>query len=151
MGFIKGKSAIHIARVYAGRRRNFVGQHSWARGYWVSAVGKNEAAVRQYIQDQAKDTHNPVKGVERPIADANEGKTPAIGDGQARALPEAPAHPGTLERVNECLEAVGHKDPFLAHSFVTCSEGAVPRVGESPTRGEPRHPATRVLSCHSDW
>ena len=35
MGFIKGKSAIHIARVYAVRRRNFVGQHFWARGYWV--------------------------------------------------------------------------------------------------------------------
>ena len=52
MGFIKGKSAIHIARVYAGRRRNFVGQHFWARGYWVSTVGKNEAAVRQYIQNQ---------------------------------------------------------------------------------------------------
>ena len=33
MGFIKRKSAIHIARVYAGRRRNFVGQHFWARGY----------------------------------------------------------------------------------------------------------------------
>ena len=45
MGFIKGKSAIHIARVYAGRRRNFVGQHFWARGYWVSTVGKNEAAL----------------------------------------------------------------------------------------------------------
>lgn len=51
MGFIKGRSAIQIARVYAGRRRNFVGQHFWARGYWVSTVGKNEAAVRQYIQD----------------------------------------------------------------------------------------------------
>jgi putative transposase len=55
MGFIKGKSAIHIARVYAGRRRNFVGQHFWARGYWVSTVGKNEAAVRQYIQNQVKE------------------------------------------------------------------------------------------------
>ena len=55
MGFIKGKSAIHIARVYAGRRRNYVGQHFWARGYWVSTVGKNEAAVRRYIQDQEKD------------------------------------------------------------------------------------------------
>ena len=51
MGFIKGKSAIHLARVYAGRRRNFVGQHFWARGYWVSTVGKNEAAVRRYIQE----------------------------------------------------------------------------------------------------
>ena len=55
MGFIKGKSEIHIARVYAGRRRNFVGQHFWARGYWVSTVGKNEAAVRQYIQNQEKE------------------------------------------------------------------------------------------------
>ena len=57
MGFIKGKSAIHIARVYAGRRRNFVGQHFWARGYWVSTVGKNEAAVRRYIQEQEKEDH----------------------------------------------------------------------------------------------
>ena len=55
MGFIKGKSAIHIARVDAGRRRNFVGQHFWARGYWVSTVGKNEAAVRRYIQEQEKE------------------------------------------------------------------------------------------------
>lgn len=52
VGFMKGKSAIHIARVYLGRRRNFVGQHFWARGYWVSTVGKNEAAVRTYIQNQ---------------------------------------------------------------------------------------------------
>ena len=55
MGFIKGKSAIHLARTYQGRRRNFVGYHFWARGYWVSTVGKNEAAVRQYIQDQEKE------------------------------------------------------------------------------------------------
>jgi putative transposase len=55
MGFIKGKSAIRLARVYAGRRRNFVGQHFWARGYWVSTVGKNEAAVRRYIQEQEKE------------------------------------------------------------------------------------------------
>jgi putative transposase len=55
MGFINGKSAIHIARVYAGRRRNFVGQHFWARGYWVSTVGKNEAAVRRYIREQEKE------------------------------------------------------------------------------------------------
>jgi putative transposase len=34
MGYLKGKSAIHIARTYAGKRRNFVGQHFWARGYW---------------------------------------------------------------------------------------------------------------------
>ena len=55
MGFVKGKSAIHIARVYAGRRKSFVGQHFWVRGYWVSTVGKNEAAVRRYIQEQEKE------------------------------------------------------------------------------------------------
>jgi putative transposase len=55
MGFIKGKSAIHIARVYAGRRRNFTGQHFWARGYWVSTVGKDEAGVRRYIREQEKE------------------------------------------------------------------------------------------------
>ena len=55
MGFVKGKSAIHVARVYAGRRRSFVGQHFWARGYWVSTVGKDEAAVRRYIQEQEKE------------------------------------------------------------------------------------------------
>ena len=55
MGFIKGKSAIHIARVYGGRRRNFVGQHFWARGYWVSTVGRDEAGVRRYIQEQEKE------------------------------------------------------------------------------------------------
>ena len=54
MGYMKGKSAIHIARTYGGKRRNFVGQHFWARGYWVSTVGHNEAAVRLYIQEQEK-------------------------------------------------------------------------------------------------
>ena len=49
VGYLKGKSAIHIARVYAGRRKNFVGQNFWARGYWVSTVGKDEASVRRYI------------------------------------------------------------------------------------------------------
>ena len=55
MGYMKGKSAIHIARTFGGKRRNFVGQHFWARGYWVSTVGHNEAAVRLYIQEQEKE------------------------------------------------------------------------------------------------
>ena len=55
VGYIKGKSAIHIARTYAGRRRNFVGQHFWARGYFVSTVGRDEAAVRDYIRDQERE------------------------------------------------------------------------------------------------
>lgn len=52
LGFIKGKSAIHIARSYLGRRQNFTGQHFWARGYYVSTVGRDEATIRQYIQKQ---------------------------------------------------------------------------------------------------
>ena len=52
VGFVKGKSAIHVARTFGGRRRNFVGQHFWARGYYVSTVGKDEEAVRKYIKEQ---------------------------------------------------------------------------------------------------
>ena len=52
VGYIKGKSAIHIARTYAGRRRNFVGQSFWARGYFVSTVGRDEGIVRKYIKHQ---------------------------------------------------------------------------------------------------
>jgi len=52
VGYIKGKSAIHMARVYAERRRNFVGQHFWARGYFVSTVGRDEEVIRQYIRHQ---------------------------------------------------------------------------------------------------
>jgi putative transposase len=54
-GFIKGKSAIHLARVYVERKRNFVGQHFWARGYLVSTVGRDEARIRNYIRNQEKE------------------------------------------------------------------------------------------------
>jgi putative transposase len=52
VGFIKGKSAIHIARVYGERKRNFVGQSFWARGFFVSTVGRDEAVIRAYIKNQ---------------------------------------------------------------------------------------------------
>jgi len=52
VGFIKGKSAITIARTYFGRRKNFTGQHFWARGYHVSTVGRDEAVIRKYIKHQ---------------------------------------------------------------------------------------------------
>jgi len=55
VGYIKGKSAIHLARVYAERKRNFVGQHFWARGYFVSTVGRDEATVRAYIRHQEQE------------------------------------------------------------------------------------------------
>jgi putative transposase len=52
VGFIKGKSANHLARVYGERKRSFVGQHFWARGYFVSTVGRDEQVIRAYIRNQ---------------------------------------------------------------------------------------------------
>jgi len=55
VGFIKGKSAIQIARNYVGRRKNFTGQNFWARGYYVSTVGLNEMTIREYIKRQEQE------------------------------------------------------------------------------------------------
>lgn len=52
VGYIKGKSAIYIARNFSGRKSNFTGQHFWARGYFVSTVGRDEATIREYIRNQ---------------------------------------------------------------------------------------------------
>jgi putative transposase len=55
VGYIKGKSAIHLARVYGEKKRNFVGQHFWARGYFVSTVGRDEKVIRNYIRQQEEE------------------------------------------------------------------------------------------------
>ena len=55
VGFIKGKSAIHLARVYGEKKRNFVGQHFWARSYFVSTVGRDQEVIREYIKNQEAD------------------------------------------------------------------------------------------------
>ena len=55
MGFIKGKSAIHIARTFLGKPRNFQGENFWARGYFVSTVGRDEATIREYIRTQEEE------------------------------------------------------------------------------------------------
>jgi putative transposase len=52
VGYLKGKSAIHPARVYAERKRNFVSQHCWARGYFVSTLGRDEKVIRESIRNQ---------------------------------------------------------------------------------------------------
>jgi len=52
VGYIKGKSAIHLARVYGENKRNFTGQSFWARGYFVSTVGRDEELIRNYIRHQ---------------------------------------------------------------------------------------------------
>jgi putative transposase len=55
IGYIKGESAMYVARVYGGRKRNFIGQSFWARGFFVSTVGRDEAMIREYIRDQEKE------------------------------------------------------------------------------------------------
>ena len=52
VGYLEGKSAIQVARRFGGRKRNFTGEHFWARGYFVSTVGLDEAMVRAYIRNQ---------------------------------------------------------------------------------------------------
>ena len=55
VGYVKGKSAIYIARNSVSRRRNFGGEKFWARGYYVSTVGGDEAAIREYIKKQEEE------------------------------------------------------------------------------------------------
>jgi putative transposase len=55
VGYIKGKSAIHIARTFGKRTRNFTGENFWARGYFASTVGRDEEVIRQYIRDQERE------------------------------------------------------------------------------------------------
>ncbi len=52
MGYVKGKSAIRMARDFMGRHKSFKGYHFWARGYFVSTVGIDEETIRQYIRNQ---------------------------------------------------------------------------------------------------
>ena len=55
VGYLKGKRALHIARTYGGRQRNFVGEQFWARGYFVSTVGQDAQKIRQYIQQPERE------------------------------------------------------------------------------------------------
>ena len=55
VGYLKGKSAIHIARTFMGKPRNFTGESFWARGYFVSTVGRDEKQIREYIQKQKQE------------------------------------------------------------------------------------------------
>ena len=57
VGYMKGKSAIYIARTYLGQRKNYSGMSFWARGYFVSTVGADEEVVRAYIREQEQEDH----------------------------------------------------------------------------------------------
>jgi len=55
VGYMKGKSAIYIARTFMGKPRNFTGESFWARGYFVSTVGRDEKVIREYIKNQEQE------------------------------------------------------------------------------------------------
>ena len=54
IGYLKGKSAIAVARQFAGRKKNFSGERFWSRGYAVSTVGFEENKIRDYIRHQER-------------------------------------------------------------------------------------------------
>ncbi len=55
IGYIEGKSAIHVVRNYRCKKKNYAGQHFLARGFYVSTVGKDETAIREYIREQQEE------------------------------------------------------------------------------------------------
>jgi putative transposase len=69
VGYIKGKSAIALARNFLNRKRNFSGENFWARGYFVSTVGLDEDIVRDYIRRQEQEDERLEQlclGMDRP-------------------------------------------------------------------------------------
>ena len=52
VGYIKGKSAIHVARHFLRRERNYAGQRIWARGFFVDTVGRDTETIRKHIAEQ---------------------------------------------------------------------------------------------------
>lgn len=62
-GYLKGKSAIQIARTFGGRQRNFTEESFWARGYFLSTLGLDENIARDYIpqQEQEDERYEPMK------------------------------------------------------------------------------------------
>ena len=62
VGYIKGKSAIYVARDFMGRHRNYKGYHFWARGYFVTTVGIDEEVIRNYIRNQEQNDQKRDQG-----------------------------------------------------------------------------------------
>jgi putative transposase len=108
VGYIKGNSAMHLAMVYGERKRSFVGQHFWARGFFVSTVGRDETSIREYIRNQEQedmrlDQMNNTRGrVSDPIA--------ALSGSQ----PKAPGFAGEyLQRRKQLAMLVPNHSRFL--------------------------------------
>ena len=85
VGFIKGKSAIHMARVYGERKRNFVGQHFWARGFFVNTVGRRRSHPRLHPQPREGRSET---GADEPVA-----LTAALGGSKFQGPRQGPLPP----------------------------------------------------------
>ncbi len=57
MGFLKGKSTLMIFDRHANLKYKYGSRHFWARGYFVDTVGRNETAIKKYIQNQLKEDY----------------------------------------------------------------------------------------------
>lgn len=113
VGFIKGKSAIHLARVYGERRRNFVGQHFWARGYFVNTVGRDKTRPPGL---------HPQPG---------EGGS-AAGPAQPLALTPPSGGPRSWGRISDPIDRPGRlqsQSPRLCRGMLTSSPRVYPRTG----------------------
>jgi putative transposase len=104
VGYIKGKSAIHLARVYAERKRNYAVQHFWARGYFVSTVGRDEAVIRAYIQNQEAEDKRPPRRPCRPVQVRLVSASPDPG----------PHASGSIRSIDQRKDAAAHRHARLA-------------------------------------
>ncbi len=66
VGYLKGKSAIHVARHVMKRERNYAGQSLWARGYFVDTTGRDTERTKRYIQEQDAEDRRLDQLVELP-------------------------------------------------------------------------------------
>lgn len=62
VGFLKGKSTLMIFDRHANLKYKYGSRHFWCRGYFVDTVGRNEEAIKKYIQNQLEEdyTHDQI-------------------------------------------------------------------------------------------
>jgi putative transposase len=122
VGFIKGKSAIHLARTYGERKRNFVGQNFWARGYFVLTVGRDEAAIREYIKNQEQEdkrldqlnlgAHGRLGNQGRGCPAGEALMRPSVHESVPGPTRPSPDHPGTALSGPSCRRVVCRTSEF---------------------------------------
>ena len=74
VGYIKGKSAIHVARHLLKKDRNYAGRRLWARGFFVGRVGRNTEVIRRYIREQEREDRR-LDQLEFPLNNPNQNES----------------------------------------------------------------------------